>query len=116
MVLQSARRRRYAFGFGASRWGWKSREYMEEVLRTFRNESFPIDYVVLDFEWFTKETDYNYTPKGDRAAGGAVGTARDGSRMAASPPGGACRAEGRGTGQSHFARELCRPKCRAIAS
>lgn len=53
---------RYAFGFMASRWGWKDRAYVEDTLQRFRDGHFPIDAIIIDFEWFTNETDYTYPP------------------------------------------------------
>lgn len=41
---------RYAYGFMACRWGWTNREYIEEMLVSFRNGSFPIDAWISDFE------------------------------------------------------------------
>eukprot|EP00429_Kryptoperidinium_foliaceum_P020597 CAMPEP_0176048522 /NCGR_PEP_ID=MMETSP0120_2-20121206/24104_1 /TAXON_ID=160619 /ORGANISM="Kryptoperidinium foliaceum, Strain CCMP 1326" /LENGTH=755 /DNA_ID=CAMNT_0017381941 /DNA_START=84 /DNA_END=2351 /DNA_ORIENTATION=+ len=55
---------KYAFGFGASRWGWESRDYVEEQIQKFRDGKYPIDYIILDFEWFMHETDYAYNPEG----------------------------------------------------
>lgn len=53
---------RYAFGFIASRWGWKDRVYIEDTLQRFRDGKFPIDGIIIDFEWFTNETDYGFEP------------------------------------------------------
>mmetsp|Transcript_14254 Transcript_14254/g.24735 ORF Transcript_14254/g.24735 Transcript_14254/m.24735 type:complete len:552 (-) Transcript_14254:179-1834(-) len=58
---------RYAFGFIASRWGWKDRAYIEDTLQRFRDGSFPIDAIIIDFEWFTNETDYGYPPDTGKA-------------------------------------------------
>lgn len=53
---------RYAFGFMATRWGWKDRGYMEWIMSKFREDSYPIDAIITDFEWFTNETDYPFPP------------------------------------------------------
>ena len=53
---------RYAFGFMASRWGWQDRVYIEDTLQQFRDGQFPLDAIIMDFEWFTNETDYGYAP------------------------------------------------------
>lgn len=53
---------RYAFGFIASRWGWKDKGYMEWIINKFREDSFPIDAIITDFEWFTTKTDYPFEP------------------------------------------------------
>jgi len=55
---------RYMFGFGASRWGWENRSYIEGVLEQFRARRFPLDYIIIDFEWFMTETDYSYDENG----------------------------------------------------
>lgn len=55
---------RYAFGFMASRWGWKNKEYIEETVAKFRNGGFPLDAIICDFEWFTNESDYLFPPQG----------------------------------------------------
>lgn len=53
---------RYAFGFIASRWGWTDRVYIEDTLQRFRDGKYPLDGIIIDFEWFTNETDYGYPP------------------------------------------------------
>jgi len=55
---------RYAFGFLASRWGWKDQAYIMDVLKRFREDSFPLDAVIFDFEFFAKTPDYKLGPKG----------------------------------------------------
>lgn len=55
---------RWAFGFLASRWGWKDRGYIERVLHSFRDSAYPIDAFLVDFEWFTNTSDYTSTPLG----------------------------------------------------
>jgi len=54
----------YAFGFIASRWGWKDSKYIKETLEAFRSGSFPIDAIIGDFEWFTNVSDYTFPPEG----------------------------------------------------
>jgi len=54
----------YAFGFGASRWGWKDKAYIADVLQKFRDGQYCIDYIICDFEWFATETDYAFDPAG----------------------------------------------------
>lgn len=48
---------RYAFGFIASRWGWKDRSYIEDMLHQFRDGKYPIDAFIGDFGWFTNVSD-----------------------------------------------------------
>merc|ERR1719210_231649 len=56
---------RYAFGFHAGRWGWSSREYIEETLKQFRTGKFPADSFITDFFWFTTFNDYDVASHGD---------------------------------------------------
>ncbi len=44
---------RWAFGFLACRWGWTDANYIADVLSQFRNESYPVDAFIMDYEWFT---------------------------------------------------------------
>jgi len=53
-----------AYGFGMSRWGWEDSAYVENVVRQMRDGKFPIDYIIIDFEWFAGETDYSFQPPG----------------------------------------------------
>jgi len=55
---------RYAFGFIAARWGWKDKDYIEKTLQRFRKDRYPLDSIILGFEWFTNESDYNFAPSG----------------------------------------------------
>mmetsp|Transcript_107933 Transcript_107933/g.315610 ORF Transcript_107933/g.315610 Transcript_107933/m.315610 type:complete len:779 (+) Transcript_107933:88-2424(+) len=54
----------YAFGFIASRWGWEDKAYIEDTLTSFRKGKYPLDAVIMDFEWFSNETDYPYSSAG----------------------------------------------------
>jgi len=56
---------RWAFGFIASRWGWKDQRYIEATLENFRDRHFPLDAIVMDFEWYTNRTDYGFAPHGE---------------------------------------------------
>lgn len=56
---------RYAYGFMASKWGWKDRQYIWDMLSRFRNESFPLDAWISDFEWYTPSPDYNLPDTGE---------------------------------------------------
>jgi len=55
---------RYAFGFAASKWGWKDRSDIEETLTKFRGGRFPADSFIVDFEWFANGSDYDFKPEG----------------------------------------------------
>lgn len=55
---------RHAFGFLASRWGWENRSYIERTLANFQAGRFPVDNIILDFEWFTNESDFGFSSLG----------------------------------------------------
>lgn len=46
---------RWAFGNFASRFGYHSRQEVEETIEKFRNDSIPVDAVILDLYWFGNE-------------------------------------------------------------
>ncbi|CAK9112108.1 unnamed protein product [Durusdinium trenchii] len=56
---------RHAFGFMACRWGWPNQRYLEETVQRFREGHFPLDSVILDFEWFANSSDYAFTEQGE---------------------------------------------------
>ena len=58
---------RYALGFIASRWGWTDKQYIDDVLSFFRNGSFPLDAIHIDFEWYTAQLDYVSAKPAQRA-------------------------------------------------
>jgi hypothetical protein len=50
----------WALGFMASRWGWRSRDEVSQVLDEFDLRQLPIDAFIMDFEWYLNGTgDYN---------------------------------------------------------
>lgn len=55
---------RYAFGFLACRWGWENDGYILDILKSFRNGSYPLDAFISDFEWFTITPDYTVPDQG----------------------------------------------------
>uniref|UniRef100_A0A7S3NMC6 Glycoside hydrolase family 31 N-terminal domain-containing protein n=1 Tax=Aureoumbra lagunensis TaxID=44058 RepID=A0A7S3NMC6_9STRA len=55
----------YTFGFFASRWGWTSSSYVRNILAQFRSGKYPIDAIIMDFEWFTNVSDYTFTSDGE---------------------------------------------------
>lgn len=55
----------WTFGFIASRWGWKGKDYVDSTLQHFRLGGYPADAFVVDFEWYTNESDYNFPPTGE---------------------------------------------------
>ena len=42
---------KYAFGFGQSRWGYKTAEDIEHVVRGYRDHQIPLDMVYLDIDY-----------------------------------------------------------------
>eukprot|EP00439_Symbiodinium_sp_Y106_P071921 s2852_g13.t1 len=54
----------HAFGFLASRWGWEDGAYVEETLKSFRAGGFPLDSIIVDFEWFANTSDYDFSQEG----------------------------------------------------
>lgn len=55
---------RYSFGFTASRWGWTNVQYVWDNLKRFRDEKYPIDSWISDFEWYTISPDYDLPESG----------------------------------------------------
>ena len=49
---------KYAFGFGQSRWGYKTAEDIERVVRGYRNHQLPIDMVYLDIDYMQDYKDF----------------------------------------------------------
>ena len=49
---------KYAFGFGQSRWGYKTAEYIECVVRGYRDHQLPIDMVYLDIDYMQDYKDF----------------------------------------------------------
>ena len=54
----------WAFGYLQSRYGWKSRAYIEDALEHFQELKIPVDAFIYDFEWFTAVQDYEVPPEG----------------------------------------------------
>jgi alpha-glucosidase len=55
---------RWTFGYLQSRWGWKSRTYIEDTLKQFQNLKIPVDAFIYDFEWYTTNPDYKLPQDG----------------------------------------------------
>ncbi|MCI8267127.1 MAG: alpha-glucosidase [Lachnospiraceae bacterium] len=49
---------KYAFGFGQSRWGYKTAEDIERVVRGYRDHQLPIDMVYLDIDYMQDYKDF----------------------------------------------------------
>lgn len=56
---------RHILGFMACRWGWKDQRYLEQTVDHFRKGGFPLDSVILDFEWFANTSDYGFKESGE---------------------------------------------------
>jgi alpha-glucosidase len=55
---------RWTFGYLQSRWGWKSRAYIEDTLKQFQTLKIPVDAFIYDFEWYTTNPDYKLPQDG----------------------------------------------------
>lgn len=49
---------KYAFGFGQSRWGYKTAEDIETVVQKYRENQIPIDMVYLDIDYMQDYKDF----------------------------------------------------------
>ncbi|MDE6362657.1 MAG: alpha-glucosidase [Lachnospiraceae bacterium] len=49
---------KYAFGFGQSRWGYKTAEDIERVVRGYRDHQIPLDMVYLDIDYMQDYKDF----------------------------------------------------------
>ncbi len=56
---------KWVFGYQQSRWGWKDRAYIEDVLKNFIDRKLPVDAFIYDFEWYTPNPDYKLPPEGN---------------------------------------------------
>jgi alpha-glucosidase len=54
----------WAFGYLQSRWGWQDSAYIEDTLKTFRDDKLPVDAFIFDFECYTQTPDYELKPSG----------------------------------------------------
>ncbi len=54
----------WTFGYMQSRWGWKSRAYIENTLQQFISRKLPIDALIFDVGWYTPVIDYSLTDAG----------------------------------------------------
>jgi alpha-glucosidase len=55
---------RWTFGYLQSRWGWKDRAYIDDVLHQFISRKLPVDAFIFDFEWYTNSPDYTVKSDG----------------------------------------------------
>lgn len=49
---------KYAFGYGQSRWGYKTAEDIETVVRSYRDNHIPLDMVYLDIDYMQDYKDF----------------------------------------------------------
>lgn len=49
---------KYAFGFGQSRWGYKSRQDFENVITNYRENHIPIDMLYMDIDYMDSFKDF----------------------------------------------------------
>lgn len=49
---------KFAFGFGQSRWGYKTQEDFEEVVRRYRENNIPLDMIYLDIDYMERYKDF----------------------------------------------------------
>lgn len=54
---------KYAFGFGQSRWGYKSAEEIKGVVDGYRKNRIPIDMVYLDIDYMQDYKDFTINPE-----------------------------------------------------
>ena len=54
---------RYAFGFGQSRWGYRTAEDIEGVVKGYRENEIPLDMVYMDIDYMQDYKDFTVNPK-----------------------------------------------------
>lgn len=54
---------KYAFGFGQSRWGYKTAQDIEAVVSGYRDNQIPIDMVYLDIDYMQDYKDFTVNPE-----------------------------------------------------
>ena len=54
---------KYAFGYGQSRWGYKTAEDIENVVRGYRDNQIPIDMVYMDIDYMQDYKDFTVNPE-----------------------------------------------------
>lgn len=54
---------KYAFGFGQSRWGYKTAQDIEVVVSGYRDNQIPIDMVYLDIDYMQDYKDFTVNPE-----------------------------------------------------
>ena len=54
---------KYAFGFGQSRWGYKTKDDIATVVKNYRDNHIPIDMVYLDIDYMQDFKDFTINPE-----------------------------------------------------
>lgn len=54
---------KYAFGFGQSRWGYKTAKDISNVVKGYRDHQIPIDMVYLDIDYMQDYKDFTINPE-----------------------------------------------------
>ncbi|MDE7204449.1 MAG: alpha-glucosidase [Lachnospiraceae bacterium] len=54
---------KYAFGYGQSRWGYKTAEDIETVVSGYRDNQIPIDMVYMDIDYMQDYKDFTVNPE-----------------------------------------------------
>ncbi len=54
---------RYAFGFGQSRWGYRTAEDIEGVVKGYRENEIPLDMVYMDIDYMQDYKDFTVNPE-----------------------------------------------------
>ncbi|MDE7417372.1 MAG: alpha-glucosidase [Lachnospiraceae bacterium] len=54
---------KYAFGYGQSRWGYRTDEDIETVVRGYRDNRIPIDMVYMDIDYMQDYKDFTVNPE-----------------------------------------------------
>ncbi len=54
---------RYAFGFGQSRWGYRTAEDIEGVVEGYRENEIPLDMVYMDIDYMQDYKDFTVNPE-----------------------------------------------------
>lgn len=53
----------WAFGFGQSRWGYKTKEDFREVADGYRDNRIPLDYLCMDIDYMDRFIDFTFHPE-----------------------------------------------------
>jgi alpha-glucosidase len=54
----------WTFGYMQSRWGWKDKADIDDVLSHFKSLKIPVDCFIFDFEWYAVKPDYKLAIEG----------------------------------------------------